>query len=77
MLSYRCVAEVALNTQLCCTEMLYLAFACTKGLRSNTRAQGYKDVENEEFSAKRFFASGLLWDYYWVMLSATVSLLQN
>jgi len=57
--------------------MLYLAFACTKGLRSNTGAQGYKDVENEEFSAKRFFASGLLWDYYWVMLSATVSLLQN
>src|ERR1700684_4134962 len=43
-----------------------LAFASTKGLRSNTRAQGYEDVENEELSAKRFFASGIFGTTIWL-----------
>jgi hypothetical protein len=54
-----------------------LAFASTKGLRSNTRAQGYEDVENEELSAKRFFRIGNIWDYYLAFLSPAVSYLQN
>ena len=56
MLSYRCVAEVAVHATLLHKDVVNLAFASTKGLRSNTRAQGYEDVENEELSARRFFS---------------------
>jgi hypothetical protein len=77
VLSYRCVAEVALNrATLLHKNVVNLAFARTKDLRSNTRAQGYEDVENEELSAKRFSASGIFWDYYLMLLSATVSRLR-
>jgi hypothetical protein len=42
------------------TSVVKPAFASTKGLRLNTTAQGYEDVENEQLSGERFFRIGFI-----------------